>query len=117
MPRRLRVRPNPAGSFIGGFVAVAFVIVGITVAIPKAGAFGVVWTLGAAVMAVVKFYNALSDEGLADHVVEVPDEHPEPEAPPADAEARLLRLEKLRAKGLLTSAEFRTRRGKILDEL
>jgi hypothetical protein len=60
MSRRYRVRPNPVGSFFGGLVALGMVGIGIFIAIPMIGAFGVVWTIAAAVGAIISFYNAFS---------------------------------------------------------
>ena len=117
MPQRLRVRQNPVASFFGGVVGIVFFIVGVAFGIPHAGAFGMVWTLVALIGAVASFYNAFSDKGIADRVIDVPDDHAATAWQSADTEARLRQLDDLENKGLLTPAEYQERRRKILDAL
>ena len=117
MPRRLRVRQNPIGSFLGGIISVVFVIIGVSEVIPNTGAFGIVWTLFALVGAVTSFYNAFSDEGIADKIIDVPDDAPNPAPQRTDAETRLCRLGDLKAKGLITVVEYEQRRNTILNGL
>ena len=117
MPQRLRVRQNPVASFFGGVVGIVFFIVGIVFAIPQAGAFGTIWTLVALIGAVTSFYNAFSDEGIVDKVIDVPDDHAATAWQSADAETRLRQLDGLKNKGLLTPVEYQERRRKILKAL
>jgi len=101
-------------SFFGGIFATVFVFIGIFVAIPAAGGFGVLWTLVAAAGAVTSFYNAFSERGIATEIIDVPDDAP---PQPADPEARLRRLGDLKAKNLITPAEYERRRSEILNAL
>ena len=114
MPRNLRVRPSPGASLFGGIVASVFVVIGMTNVIPDAGGFGVLWTLGALAAAIVNFYNAFSERGIASEIVEMPDEKP---LNSGDVETRLGRLEELRKKSLVTAAEYQKRREEILREI
>ena len=117
VPQRLRVRQNPVASFFGGVVGIVFFIVGMIFVIPHAGAFGMVWTLLALAGAVTSFYNALSNRGIADRIIDVPDAHAATAWQSADAETRLRQLDDLKNKGLLTPAEYQERRRKILETL
>ena len=45
MRRRMRYRPSRANCIFGGIVGIIFTCIGLFVAIPAAGAFGVLWTL------------------------------------------------------------------------
>ena len=101
-------------SLIGGIVGLVFVFIGLFVVIPGAGGFGVIWTLAAVAGTLISFYNAFSERGVATEIIEVPDDgSPEP----ADPEARLRRLNDLKAKSLITPAEYEHRRAQILNEL
>jgi hypothetical protein len=114
MPRKLRVRENPTQSLFGGIVGLVFVGIGIGAIIPQAGAFGYIWTAAACIGTAMSFYNAFSSEGIAKGIVEVPDEEPRPAT---DPEARLRKLEDLRAKSLITPAEYEERRRAILEQI
>jgi Short C-terminal domain len=114
MSRNLRVRTSPAASVIGGVVGLGFVFLGLFVAIPKFGMFGVFWTLVAVVITVAHLYNAFSSRGIANEIIEVSDEEPRAGA---DPEARLRKLDELRSKSLISDSEYEQRRSKILDQL
>lgn len=101
-------------SLVGGIVGLVFVFIGLFVAIPHVGAFGVLWTLIAVVITVTSLYNAFSDRGVATEIIEVSDDSP---GESNDPEARLRRLDDLKAKSLITPAEYEHRRAQILNEL
>ena len=44
MKRKITYRPSKAQSVFGGVVGVIFVLIGLFVAIPQAGLFGLFWT-------------------------------------------------------------------------
>ena len=58
MRRRMRYRPSRANCIFGGIVGIIFTCIGLFVAIPTAGAFGVLWTLIALAMTVYQFAMA-----------------------------------------------------------
>ena len=58
MRRRMRYRPSRANCIFGGIVGIIFTCIGLFVAIPAAGAFGVLWTLIALAMTVYQFAMA-----------------------------------------------------------
>jgi hypothetical protein len=102
MSRKLRVRPSPVMSFFGGIVGLVFVYLGSSHAVPDAGEFGMLWTLGALVITVVSFYNAFSSRGVATEIIDLPGEKATDSAPKESVEVRLVRLDDLKAKGLIS---------------
>jgi hypothetical protein len=116
MSRKLRVRENPTSSFVGGVVAVVLFFFGLG-KISEMGGFGVLWTLAALVAAIVSFYNAFSDEGVAKEIIEVPDDVRSDPAPAMSPASRLTQLKELRDQGLITADEYEERRAAIVSEL
>lgn len=137
MRTRAHVRPGRGASASGMVVGLIFVGLGIFVAIPTFGGFGVVWTLVAVIMTVVHGMNTFSENGVASHVVEYetfqppptqsPSPPPAPPArpasthpmvpPPETIEERLARLETLRDRGLVSPEEYAEQRDRILDSI
>src|SRR5262249_53880657 len=106
-------RPNRAMSAVGMLMGIVFFFVGLTVIIPKFGAFGVIWTLAALGMAVFQGYNAYSRRGVAAYEVEIEsDEGGEK----VDFDAKLRRLAKRKEDGLISEEEFARKRAEILDK-
>ena len=56
--KRVTYRPSKAGSVFGGVAGIIFVGIGLFVAIPAFGPFGVLWTLLAAGITAASFYQA-----------------------------------------------------------
>ena len=123
-------------------VAIFFVIIGVTVVIPGAGLFGIVWTFMAVCFVIIGVVNLVRKNGLAHRVaydVEPAEEDEqviqhlltsqpvegEPtagtEAParsdPDDIEERLAALRGLYDKNLITKDEYEAKRKDILSEL
>lgn len=98
-------------------MGLAFVYLGVSQAIPQIGGFGVLWTLGALAATVLSFYNAFSSRGVATEIIDVPSKTGEGERPQDSVETRLVRLEDLKARGLISPSEYEQRRAAILDEL
>lgn len=137
--RRVTVRYKPTGAgktmyrAMGVFHAVfgtVFAIIAVTVIIPSAGLFGVLFLAAGAFFAVNGTLIALGKEGLmgrsyqieteTDEDGELTEEEtrtvPSPVSPPS-AEERLKQLEDLREKRLITANEFEEKRKEILKEL
>ena len=123
MKKKVTVRPGRAGALIGGIVGVFFVLIGLTVAIPQAGLFGIVWTAVAVFIAGSNLYNAFSEKGIVSHTIEIDEEGnvdytPGPEENPGSTvEERLNRLNDLYDKRLVTSREYEEKRKEILKDL
>ena len=129
MKRKVTVRPGRAGAMVGGIVGVFFVLIGLFVAIPQAGLFGIIWTSVAVFIAGTNLYNAFSEKGIVSHTIEIDEDGnidyaPGPEEeivyrvdPGSTVEERLNRLNDLYDKRLVTSREYEEKRKEILKDL
>lgn len=140
--RRVTVHYKPTGAgktmmrAMGVFHAVfgtVFAIIAVTVIIPSAGLFGVLFLAAGVFFAVNGTLIALGKEGIMGRSYQVETETdegeelteegaPESSVPPPAAsqsspEARLRQLEDLREKRLITANEFEEKRKEILKEL
>ena len=116
-------------------VSVFFVIIGVTELIPHAGLFGVVWTLMAGSFVVIGVFNLVRKNGISHRVgydVEndldqsiygIMEDVAEGEgaekrfSPAGTTEARLLELQGLYDRDLITYSEYEEKRKEILREL
>ena len=125
--KRVTYRPSKSGSVMGGVVGVIFVLIGLFVVIPTfsmgggfGAIFGVFWTIVAAVIAGMNFYQAfgkgyigpeihIEEEGGSEHAQDAP--------APGDTQARLTELRALYDQRLITQEEYEQKRKEILEEL
>lgn len=129
---RVTRRPSKAGGIFGTLFCGVFVLIGLFVAIPAFGLFGVLWTALALGMTVYNAYAAFGknkDGSYNEYMgTEIDIEHDsgfgfaaaQPQAMPAssgDAQARLQQLERLRESGLITEAEYEDKRAEIIRDL
>ena len=114
-------------------VSLGFVVIGITVVIPGAGLFGVLWTLVAASFAVIAIVNMVRKNGMAhrvaydveqdmaESIVGMMEDAPEAVdhgyAPVGTTEERLLELKSLYDRDLITYDEYEAKRKDILQDL
>lgn len=136
--RRVTVHYKPTGAgktmmrAMGVFHAVfgtVFAIIAVTVIIPSAGLFGVLFLAAGVFFAVNGTLIALGKEGIMGRSYQVETETeegeelaeegtiPPPAAPRPSAGERLKQLEELREKRLITAGEFEEKRKEILREL
>ena len=116
--KRIKVQPGKTQSQFGFIIGILFVLVGCLVVIPTFGPFGIVWTAMAGVIAFTAFKNGFSDEGIATHEIIIEDGA---ETPPAleneeDIEAKLIKLNSLYDRQLITREEYEQKRQELLDE-
>ena len=115
--KRVTYRPNKAQAIFGGVVGLVFIGIGVGLAIPSFGLFGIFWTLVAVGITIFNFYQAfgkryigpeirIEDEELQDGI---PAENP--------SAARLRQLQSLYDQGLVTEEEYEAKRQEILQEL
>lgn len=119
MRRRVTYRPSKLQSVMSAVVSGIFVLIGLVFVIPTFGAFGVFWTLIAAVGGVMSVCHAFG-KGYIGPEIHIEDEGPRSPAPPAaalDAKSRLEQLENLRAAGLIDEGEYQAKRREILERL
>lgn len=114
-------------------VSIFFVIIGITQIIPMAGPFGVVWTLVAVCFVVIGIVEMVRKNGMAHRVgydmendldrsivgimEDVVEEDPSDTRPAGDTESRLLELQSLYDRDLITREEYEEKRKEILSDL
>ena len=117
--RRVTYRPSRAQAGIGLAGGALFVVLGVTVAIPNFGLFGIIWTLFALGITVYNGYMAFGKKYIGPEINIEDEAAPSPGRPDdsGDPEARLTKLAELRGKGLITDEEYEEKRREILDEL
>ena len=112
--KSVKVKPGKTQSKIGFAAGLLFVVLGLVVVIPTFGAFGVIWTIFAGLIAFSHFKNAFTDEGMATHEIifdgTVQDDGGE------DIEQKLRKLDSLYQQGLITRDEYDSKRKEFLDE-
>ena len=111
--------PHSRAASIGGMVVgIGFCIIGFTVVIPMAGAFGILWTLIAVAITVVSAYGGFAKRHVGPEIFIEDDMAQQPAgSEPNGIEQRLERLSELHDKGLITYEEYEKKRQEILDEL
>ncbi|WP_186566802.1 SHOCT domain-containing protein [Lawsonibacter celer] len=113
--RRVTYRPSKSQAVFGGVVGIIFVCIGLFVAIPTFGAFGILWTLIAVGITGMNFYQAFG-KGYVGPEIRIEDEAAEQENA-GDPQLRLERLRTLYDQRLITQEEYETKRQEILKEL
>jgi len=112
-------------------VSIAFVVIGVTVVIPGAGLFGVLWTLVAVCFVVIAVVSMVRKNGMAHRVAyDVERDMAESivgmmeDAPPyheagekGSAEERLTELRNIYDRGLITQEEYEAKKQEILKDL
>ena len=111
--KRVTYRPSKSGSAFGGVVGIIFVCIGLFVAIPAFGPFGILWTLIAVGITAMNFYQAFGKKYVG------PEIHIEDEdgGKPEDVQERLETLRALYDQKLITPEEYERKRQEILKEL
>ena len=109
MAYRIGVKPGRALSTMGMIVGIAFVLLGIFVAIPMAGLFGIFWTIVALAITLYHGYNAFSSKGAATYDVNIDGGNAT-----SQLDADLRKLAKLKDDGLLSPAEFEQKRAELM---
>ncbi len=113
--KRVTYRPGKTSGIFGSIVGGIFVLIGIAVAIPTFGTFGILWTLIAAGITVYNAYSAFG-KGYVGPVINIEDDAPD-SAAAGGSESRLRELQGLYDRGLITQEEYEAKRREILREL
>ena len=135
MSKKIKVRPGKTQSKAGFIVGIVFCLIGVFVAIPIAGLFGVLWT-GVAVWITYSHYrNGFTDKPISNRVIEIEDYGNSAtvrtgvfddfrtsydvsmETDGEDIESRLRKLQSLYQQGLITAEEYEKKKQEILDRL
>lgn len=113
--RSYHYRPNKLASVISIGMGAVFVIVGVTMAIPQTGLFGVIWTLFALGITVANIYGMISRKGYGS--IEMEEEGFSEEGPSGlDFEQKLVKLQRLYDQRLITRDEYDQKRSEIMAE-
>ena len=123
--KRVKVKPGKAQSKMGFIVGLIFVGIGIFVAIPTFGLFGIFWTAIAGFIAYSHYKNGFTDEGFPTHEIIIDEdelsamreEGGSGDFAGDDIEARLKTLASLYDQGLITGEEYEAKRKEILQEI
>ncbi len=114
MSKKIHVRPGKGQSKMGFGVGIIFCLIGIFVAIPNFGLFGVFWTAIAAWITFVNFRNGFTNKQIDSHVIEVDESS---NAGAESVESRLKELQSLYDQALITKDEYEQKKEEILKEL
>lgn len=133
MGKKIRVKPSKAQSTAGFFVGIVFCLIGLFVAIPMAGPFGIFWTLVAVIITVMHGKNAFTEEGVSTHEIIIEDndfikktklindttEETEDEdyVYISDSKKRLEEIKLLYENGLINKDEYEEKRKSIIDNI
>lgn len=112
-------RPSKPVSALAAIVGAGFIILGIAVVIPGGGLFGWLWTIFAFLITAFHLFNLLFAKGLAEQVYDIAstDEKQFNEVGHRMVEDRLKKLDSLKHKGIVSEAEYRCQREKILNDI
>lgn len=116
--KRIKVQPGKTQSKVGFAVKIVMVLIGFIVVIPAFGAFGILWTAIAVIMAYMEFKNGFSEKGIATHEIVIEDDadsvsHYDAEE---DIEAKLIKLNSLYEQRLITKEEYDEKRKSLLGK-
>lgn len=116
-PKRIKVSPGKTQSQFGFIVGIVFVFIGIFVAIPAAGLFGIFWTACAALICFSHYRNGFSNQRIPTYEIDIDEGEATYQESTSSIESRLKQLEDLYNRGLITRDEYDQKRKEILDEL
>lgn len=134
MSKKIHVRPGKGQSKMGFVVGIIFCLIGLFIAIPTFGLFGIFWTAIAGWITYVNYKNGFTDEQIDSHVIDIEDDgenvsatsyggyrsysyEVENDASNDDMEARLRKLQSLYEQSLITYEEYEQKKKEILEEL
>lgn len=115
--RRMTYRPSKSQAVFGGVVGILFVLIGLFVAIPTFGPFGILWTLIARRDHGHEFLSGLRQELCGPRDPHRRGRGGGADLRPASPQARLEQLRALYDQRLITQEEYEQKRKEILNEL
>ena len=112
--KRVTYRPSKTAGIFGVLWGAVFVVIGLVVVIPSAGAFGILWTL----MALgITGYNAYCAFGKGYVGLEIHIEEDGENSAPSSGGDSVQELRNLYDRSLITEEEYQEKRREILKEL
>lgn len=116
-PKRIKVSPGKTQSQFGFIVGLVFVLIGIFIAIPTFGLFGIFWTACAGMICFSHYRNGFSNQRIPTYEIDIEEGESNVQEVTSSIESRLKQLENLYNNGLITRDEYDQKRQEILDEL
>ncbi len=113
MSKKMHIRPGRSQSKMGFVVGIIFCLIGVFVAIPMAGLFGVFWTAIAGWITYVNYRNGFTDQQIDSSVIEFEDD----DTDNGSVEDRLRQLQTLYDQALITREEYEQKKKEILEDL
>lgn len=110
MSKKIHVRPGKSQSKFGFIVGLLFCLLGLFVAIPIFGPFGIIWTGMAALITFINYRNGFTDKQIDSHVIDIEESR-------KDVESRLRKLQSLYDQALITREEYEQKKKDILEDL
>lgn len=118
MSKKVKIRPSKGASLLGFAVGIIFVFIGATLVIPTFGLFGIFWTIIAIAITCINGINAFSEKGISDREMIIDDTLDKVAGDyKSNAEQRLLELQDLYDKQLISKEEFEKKREDIVDSI
>lgn len=124
MRKKVSVKAGKGQSMMGFFMGIVFCGIGLFVAIPVFGVFGIFWTIIALAITVMNGINVFSDKGIVTHTIEIDEEidrasttHIKTHSSTATIESRFEKLNRLYEQNLITEIEYEQKKSELLKEL
>lgn len=142
MSKKIHVRPGKGQSKVGFVAGLLFCAIGVFVAIPIFGPFGIIWTGMAALITFINYRNGFTDKQIDSHVIDIEDNGSDITvtremgfgsrtysvdmgqsdfaggvSAQEDVETRLKKLQSLYDQALITREEYEAKKKDILEEL
>lgn len=134
MSKKIHVRPSKSQSKAGFAVGIIFCLIGVVIAIPTFGPFGIFWTAIAGWITYVNYRNGFTDQAIDSRVIEIEDDgrdvhvtshggyhsysyDTQGRAFDDSVEERLRKLQSLYDQSLITYEEYEQKRKDILKDL
>jgi len=141
MSKKIHVRPSGSQSKLGFAVGIVFCLIGLFIAIPVFGPFGILWTAIAGFITYSHWRNGFTDKKIDTHVIDIEDFDSENvtvtshrgfgtsysvsdyetgetvRSNGSDIENRLKSLQSLYDQRLITKEEYEEKKQEILKEL
>ncbi|MBP3569294.1 MAG: SHOCT domain-containing protein [Lachnospiraceae bacterium] len=136
MSKKIHVRPSGEQSKVGFVVGIIFCLLGVFIAIPIFGPFGILWTAIAGIITYTHWRNGFTDKKIASRVIEIEDTedgdvtvtshqgfgttytvHETEGRSGNSVESRLKSLQSLYDQRLITREEYEEKKQEILKEL
>lgn len=109
-----RVKPSQEASILGLIVSLGMFVFGLAVIVPDVGLFGFFWCGMALILGIICALNLFTRRGVATDEIEMESNS---RSEKLSIEDKLMRLEELRKKQLITELEYQEKRKELMKQL